>query len=180
MIYKNDNGTLRGVANNIPLMMYSSKTAYDNAKTAGTVPNNVLVSINESDTTTQDIEDRVTALEEATIDGDVALTEYTPNLSGDAGAVYQHECYYQKKNGIVQVGVGIAGWNGTVKRTIYTLPSGCRPSRTVRVIGGGNDRIGSCRIVVTTSGEVQIVRNTSTDTGVVDVGCLGVVTYIAG
>ena len=64
MIYKNDNGTLRGVANNIPLMMYSSKTAYDNAKTAGTVPNNVLVSINESDTTTQDIEDRVTALEE--------------------------------------------------------------------------------------------------------------------
>lgn len=73
-LYKNENGQLQGVANNIPLTMYASRTAYDNAVAAGEVPNNVLVSINDKDETTDSILERIEKVETDKQDKKLAAT----------------------------------------------------------------------------------------------------------
>ena len=158
---KDNNGNLILTAGGTRIWVVT-QAAHDRAVSAGTAPNNCVLAITDDYYTEEDI----------------PYTEYEPDLSGDGGYVFNHGCYFQKKNGIVQVGVEIAYWDGTVERTIYTLPQECAPSHRVQVVGGGNTVIGTCHITVTTSGDIQIARNLTE--GAVDIGCFGVIVFVAG
>ena len=72
---------------------------------------------------------------------DYGPTTFTPT-SGTSYANYGG-CYYEKRNGIMHVHVGVSGLTANTTTTVYTLPSDVRPVSSVTSYGvGGSFSLG--------------------------------------
>ena len=87
----------------------------------------------------------------------VTKTEITNLTIGSPHASYGG-CYYEVSNNLVHVHMGVSGLTagGTSGQTVYTMPSGYRPSTVCVAAGIGSNRSYYSNMTVDTSGNVSI------------------------
>lgn len=90
-------------------------------------------------------------------------TTFTPT-SGSSYSTYGG-CYYETYGNMVHVHVGVSGLTANTGTTIFTLPSGVRPSSTIFGHGTGGTATNIGYLEVRTTGVVYVYSNGSTYVG---------------
>ena len=92
-------------------------------------------------------------------------TTFTPT----AGSSYSNYggCYYEKYGRVVHVHVGLSGLTKDANVSVFTLPTGYRPSSTIFTYGtNGTSYDKFCYGSISTSGEIKVRSNNNTYAGI--------------
>ena len=138
---------------------YAVKQAYDLAADSTEVPTaskkaefDSNAHMNSTDMTTQDVSDFVDGLN--VHGGGVAKTNVTPT-SGTNYSGYGN-CYYEVFGKLVHFHVGISGLTANTSTTIYTMPSGLRPSTTMAYKGSGGNTDSTSHLFANATGTITV------------------------
>ena len=82
-----------------------------------------------------------------------SATTFTP-VAGSAYAGYGG-CYYEQWGDLVHIHIGMSGLNSSYQ-TVYTMPSGLRPSTIQMSVGEGGNSTAVAKIYVNTNGTIQV------------------------
>lgn len=108
--------------------------------------------MNSTDMTTQDVSDFVDGLNVS--GGGVVKTNVTPT-SGTNYSGYGN-CYYEVLGKLVHFHVGISGLTANTSTTIYTMPSGLRPSTTMSYKGNGGNTDSTAHLFANSNGTITV------------------------
>lgn len=85
---------------------------------------------------------------------DIAATTFTPS-SGSSYSTYSG-CFYERKNGLTHVHIGVSGLTANTSTVVYTLPSDVRPSTRIASAGIGGTLPLTSAGQITTSGVIYV------------------------